>query len=121
MKHILFLALIAIVLTSCADEKTIKVLNYDKTKVETKTFETYGPFCENLYYDQRIEYGVNVGNVVWDIILCETIFVPVILIGWELYEPVKAKPEYDPDITPIITPIPNTAKIPSDTSTVKKE
>ena len=103
MKHILFLALIAIVLTSCADEKTIKVRNYDKTKVETKTFETYGPFCENLYYDQRIEYGVNVGNVVWDIILCETIFVPVILIGWELYEPVKAKPEYDPDITPIIT------------------
>jgi hypothetical protein len=35
-----------------------------------------------------VRYEVCWGNVFWSVILCETIVVPVILVGWYLWEPV---------------------------------
>jgi len=36
-----------------------------------------------------IEYEVVIGNVVWSIIGVETVFIPVICLGWYLWEPVS--------------------------------
>ena len=76
--------LTTIFLSSCADSKDFIIDN------ETVTVEPYGWFDLDAKNDS-IEYKINTGNVVLDIIFCETIVVPVILTGDQLYEPVKKK------------------------------
>lgn len=83
MKH-LILVLIAVILFSCADSKDFII---DNKKV---TVEPYGWFDLNAKNDS-IHYKINTGNVVWSVILCETVVVPIILTGEQLYEPVSKK------------------------------
>lgn len=78
----LFIALIA---TSCADSQDIVVDG------KLTTIEPYGWADASTMKNDSILYKVNVGNIVWSVILSETIFVPVILTGWYLNEPVKKK------------------------------
>jgi len=68
-------------LTACGSDFT----SYKNgNKVE---YEQIGLFELNDWND-NIEYELVIGNVVWSVIFIETIIVPVILIGWYLYEPV---------------------------------
>ena len=81
MKNIIwFIALIT--LSGCANEKVIDGVNYD----------TYGLINEDEVKDPNIQYRVVKGNVIWGILLCETIVAPVYLFGFALHEPVMAKP-----------------------------
>ena len=48
----------------------------------------YGFLNKNDKMNPDIEYRLVVGNVIWSIILCETIIAPVLLLGWHMYEPV---------------------------------
>jgi len=36
----------------------------------------------------EVEYQINTGNVVFAVIFCETIVIPVVVLGWWLWEPV---------------------------------
>jgi hypothetical protein len=36
----------------------------------------------------NVRYDVVGGNVFWSVILCPTIIVPIVLVGWYLWEPV---------------------------------
>lgn len=85
MKKLLVLLVMALAMfTSCADSKTFK-------KADGTSFVAE-PYGWGNYQAKRIEgviYEVNVGNIVWDVVLFETIIVPVWLTGWELYEPVS--------------------------------
>ena len=58
-------------------------------KMDTQTIkaESYGWACSDLKIE-GVKYKVCVGNVVLSIIFCETLIVPVILTGWDLFEPV---------------------------------
>lgn len=71
-----------LLLTSCADSKTFTI-NGKETVVEP-----YGWANSDAKKVDGVVYEVNFGNIVWDIILVETVVVPVWLTGWELFEPV---------------------------------
>jgi len=38
-----------------------------------------------------IKYKIIVGNVVWSVLLAETIVAPIYFFGWSLYEPTRLK------------------------------
>ncbi len=69
--------------TGCADQKNINGVVYD----------TYGIFNEKEKKNPDIEYHIVAGNVVWSIILVESIIAPVYFIGFSIYEPIGVKPE----------------------------
>lgn len=78
--------MLALLLTmwSCADSKDFVI---DGKNV---TVEPYG-WMDTTQANDSINYKINVGNVVWSVILSETIIVPVILTGDYLFEPVSKK------------------------------
>ena len=85
MKKLFGLLLIAIIaLSSCADSKTFE--RADGTKFVAE------PYGWANYQTKKIEgvtYEACIGNIVLDVIAVETIFIPIWLTGWELYEPVS--------------------------------
>lgn len=95
-------------LTSCADDKDFYFRNgkeitqdeyfeqNDGYKITKDTFEviTAEPYGWGNYEDkklQNVKYELVTGNVVWGVILCETIVMPVYFSGWAIYEPVSIK------------------------------
>ncbi|HVB19768.1 MAG TPA: hypothetical protein VNF51_00555 [Candidatus Paceibacterota bacterium] len=58
---------------------------------ERMTYPTYGLFNENSDKSKNVCYEISAGNVVWSIILIETIVFPVYFIGWSIYNPVRMK------------------------------
>lgn len=84
MKKVIFLLVIMLSLISCADSKEFTI---DGKNV---TVEPYGWFDETQKNDS-INYKVNTGNVVLSVVFCETIIVPILLTGNELWEPVSKK------------------------------
>jgi len=88
MKKLVALALIAsIALAGCGDPRSLPT----GPKGEMKDYPTYGLFNENTAKSDKVCYEVSVGNVVWSIILIETIVMPVYFIGWSLFNPVSVK------------------------------
>jgi hypothetical protein len=87
MRKIITILFAALVLTSCADSKVLTI-NNQETLVRP-----YGWANKQSRYNENVIYEVNPGNVVWSIIGIETIFVPVWLTGWQLFEPVGVKEE----------------------------
>jgi len=84
MKKIINLGLIFILLvsfTGCADRKTINNVTYD----------TYGLFNANSKENPNIEYELSVGNVIWGVLLFETLIAPIYFFGFSLWEPVGPK------------------------------
>jgi hypothetical protein len=81
MKSILFILVCLFCFAGCVESKTIDGTNYS----------TYGLLSENNK-DPNVVYQPCISNVVWGIIFVETIFAPVWLFGYELYEPVAKKP-----------------------------
>jgi hypothetical protein len=82
-RSLLAIALAAsmLALTACGNDKTI----------DGKNYETFGVFNQESQKDPKILYEVSAGSVIWAIILSETIIVPVYVIGWDLWQPIKTK------------------------------
>ena len=78
----ILLLLMLIINISCADSKTFKIDGKDVL------VEPYG-WADTGIKNENVKYKTNIGNVVWSIILCETIIAPVLLTGWYLFEPVE--------------------------------
>lgn len=70
-------AFLAATLSGCGDSKVVK----------GKDIPTYGLFNQSDKYE-GVEYRVIIGNVVWGILLCETIIAPIYFFGFSLFEPV---------------------------------
>jgi len=87
LKIILSIILI-ISITGCANRKTIK--SSENGVSVTRTYIPYGLF-DPEDQNPNIQYRVSIGNVVWSILLFETVIAPVVLFGWYLYEPVGPK------------------------------
>ena len=60
----------------------------DYKKINGNIYDTYGIFNETDKKNPDIEYRVIVGNVVWSILLVETIIAPIYFLGFSLFEPV---------------------------------
>jgi hypothetical protein len=87
MKNLILLFIAALMLVGCAEEKTINGV----------TYEPYGLFDQADHKNPNIRYEVDVPNVVWSVLLCSTVVVPLVVIGWDLYEPVGVlDPNYIP-------------------------
>ena len=88
MKKILsFLLLLFVIIsfTSCADSKELTINN------QHVYVKPYGWADYETAKNDSVMYRVSVGNVVWSVLLSETIVAPIILTGWYLYEPIKKK------------------------------
>ena len=81
-KLILFAAVAAMLLSGCADSKTFK--KSDGTEFVAKP---YG-WMDKEDKVEGVEYDLCTGNIVFSVIFCETVAVPILLTGLELYEPV---------------------------------
>lgn len=73
---------IAALLSGCAHPKTINGVEY----------QPYGLMNEGDRKDPSVRYEVPFGNIFWACVGVETIFLPVYIIGWDLYAPVSKKP-----------------------------
>lgn len=56
--------------------------------VDGKKYSSYGLFNEGTRKNPKVAYETSIGNVVWSIILIETIVFPVYFIGFSLFNPV---------------------------------
>jgi hypothetical protein len=70
-----------LLLTGCNNDKVIN----------GKVIPVYGVFNEEATKDPSIVYKVSPGSVICAIVFFETLIVPVIVIGWDLYQPVRAR------------------------------
>ncbi len=84
MKHILSVTtamILAISVSACAKSKIIDGVEY----------HPYGLLNEDQHKNPKIEYEIVLGNVIWSVILIETIIVPVYMIGFSIKQPVGKK------------------------------
>ena len=65
-------------LAGCGNDKTI----------DGVTYGTYGLFNEASMHNPNIEYELSPGSIICAIIFSETIIVPIIVVGWDLFQPV---------------------------------
>ncbi len=72
--------------SGCGDPRVINGVKYD----------TYGLFDEAEKRNPDIEYELITGNVVWSVILVETVAAPVYFVGFSMYEPIGLKDKTKP-------------------------
>lgn len=65
------------VFVGCGDDKVIK----------GKLYETYGLLSDDDAKDPNVKYSLIVGNVVWGVLLAETIIAPIYFFGFSIKEP----------------------------------
>ncbi len=83
MKKILAILLIlATLLIGCADAKVSSTGEY---------CSTYGFMNESQKKCDSMYYELSTGNVIWGVILFETVFAPIYFFGFSIYEPVANK------------------------------
>jgi hypothetical protein len=85
MKKLFALILIVSLLTACGKPMSIT------TPAGTKEYPTYGLFNESTDKSKNVCYKISIGNVVWSIVLIETIVMPVYFVGFSLYNPIGPK------------------------------
>lgn len=85
--NIMVIILILSMIIACGDSKVIDGVDY----------ETYGFINKDEVKNPKIKYQVITGNVVWGILLCETIVAPVYFFGFSLHEPVGKISDYNED------------------------
>jgi hypothetical protein len=88
MKAAATVLVIALALTGCGDTKVIDGVEYD----------TYGLFDESDKRNPNIKYELIVGNVVWSVVLVETVVAPIYFLGFSLWEPVGLKGDHVPGV-----------------------
>jgi len=76
--------LLLLLLNSCADSKEFKINN------KNVIVEPYGWF-DTKEKNDSINYKINTGNIVLSVIFSETIVVPIVITGTQLWEPVNKK------------------------------
>lgn len=80
-KLIALMLMFTMLLTGCGNDKVIN----------NKTYEVYGLANEDAYKDPAVVYEMSAGSVICAVIFFETVIVPIYVIGWDLYQPVRAK------------------------------
>lgn len=78
MRKYIAIVFLSLMLSGCADPKVIDGIKYD----------TYGILNADEKKNPNIEYRMVWGNLVWSLILCETIIAPFYFIGFSMYEPI---------------------------------
>ena len=82
-----FVLVAAVALAGCGNAQNLPT----GPKGEMKNYPTYGALNASTKKSDKVCYEVSIGNVVWSVILFETIVMPIYFIGWSLFEPVSVK------------------------------
>lgn len=82
-KFIIIACALMVLLTGCADEKTFKKADGTEFTAEPYGWMNKGKAIEG------VQYEVCAGNLVWSIVLGETVIAPVLVTGLALWEPVN--------------------------------
>jgi hypothetical protein len=77
VKKLLISVLLLVLLTGCGSSKIIDGVEYD----------TIGLISQEADRDPNIKYEVIWGNVIWGVVLIETILAPIYFFGFSLWEP----------------------------------
>jgi len=77
MRKILITLICAVLLSSCGSSMVV-----DGTEYETRGLLTYEERPKEIRYEPII------GNVIWGVILIETVIAPIYFFGFSMYEPV---------------------------------
>lgn len=56
--------------------------------INGKLHETYGFINKDQSKDPNVTYRIITGNVIWGVVLVETLVMPLYFFGFSLYEPV---------------------------------
>lgn len=64
-----------------------------------KLYPTYGLFNEASSKSKNACYEISVGNIVWSLVLIETVIFPAYFIGWSLFNPTRLKTGPDDQCT----------------------
>jgi hypothetical protein len=90
LKNLVVIACLAAMLTGCGGA-TINGVMYD----------SYGILNEDTHKNPNINYEMSAWSVIWGVIFCETLVVPVYVIGWDLMVPVSSK-NIDPNTKGVV-------------------
>lgn len=85
-KSIMLIVALGVLLASCGKPQYLGEPN--KSRV---LYPTYGLFNEGTSKSKNVCYEISVGNVIWSIVLVETVVFPVYFVGWSIYNPVRMK------------------------------
>lgn len=88
MKKIISVLVIVSILTmisGCAQSKVLDYVNEGGVRSEY-LFKPIGLFTMNDM-NEDVQYKVSIGNIIWSVLLVETIVAPIVLIGWYLWYP----------------------------------
>lgn len=89
MKKFISILLIISMITfviGCSNSKNIEYTDPNSHVTKTYRFEPIGIFNMDEK-NPNIYYSFSLGNIFWCIVFSETIIIPIILIGWYLWEP----------------------------------
>lgn len=89
MKKLIVFAFSILLLSSCSHQETFK------TESGPVIAEGYGIANEEAKKIPTVVYSISAVNVILAILFCETIVVPIYVVGWELYEPDRLKTDQD--------------------------
>jgi hypothetical protein len=84
-KAIVLVVVLSVFLVGCGSPRTLGEGS------ARRQYPTYGVFNEDTSRSNNVCYEVSAGNVVWSIILVETIVAPVYFIGYSIKNPVRLK------------------------------
>jgi hypothetical protein len=86
-KLVLFVAL-CILLTSCGSNMVIEGKKYETVGLVNIIVDDESTMAIK---DPKIKYDLIIGNLIWGIILIETVIAPIYFFGFSLFEPVGLK------------------------------
>lgn len=58
---------------------------------QRKEYPTYGIFNKDENKSEKVCYETSVGNVIWSLLLFETVVFPIYFIGWSINNPTRLK------------------------------
>lgn len=85
MRAIAVVAILSVLLLGCGKPQ------YLGQGAEKKFYPTHGLANEPSNKSRHVCYEISLGNVIWSIILIETIVFPIYFVGWSIWNPVRLK------------------------------
>jgi hypothetical protein len=84
---VLLIVILSIILFSCAEEKDF-VIDGNTVTVHPYGWANSGTSVPGVVYEPSF------GNIVWSIVLIETVVAPIYFTGWKFMEPVSLEANY---------------------------
>jgi hypothetical protein len=86
MKRLIAMMMVVVMLGACGRPATLQ-----PEGKPAREYPTIGIFSSASQKSSSVCYEVSIGNVVWSILLLESVVFPLYFIGWSLYNPVSLK------------------------------